>query len=52
MYSNLNFNVDHALGQKLLLEGYLEAYEGLCSIKKVAFITSSSGIYEFSHTMN
>lgn len=28
-------NSDHALGQKLLLEGYLEAYEGLCSIKKV-----------------
>ncbi|KAE8698738.1 Kinase protein with adenine nucleotide alpha hydrolases-like domain, putative isoform 4 [Hibiscus syriacus] len=26
---------DHALGQKLLLERYLEAYEGLCSIKKV-----------------
>lgn len=26
---------DHALGEKLLLEGYLEIYEGLCSIKKV-----------------
>ncbi|XWS55093.1 hypothetical protein CRYUN_Cryun10bG0145800 [Craigia yunnanensis] len=26
---------DRALGEKLLLEGYLEAYEGLCSVKKV-----------------
>ncbi|KAK8625192.1 hypothetical protein V6N13_090067 [Hibiscus sabdariffa] len=26
---------DHALGQKLLLERYLEVYEGLCSVKKV-----------------
>ncbi|XVF45538.1 hypothetical protein PTKIN_Ptkin02bG0214300 [Pterospermum kingtungense] len=26
---------DHALGEKLLLEGYLEVYEGLCSVKKV-----------------
>ncbi|GMI88069.1 hypothetical protein like AT2G16750 [Hibiscus trionum] len=26
---------DHALGQKLLLERYLEVYGGLCSIKKV-----------------
>ncbi|XP_022763047.1 probable serine/threonine-protein kinase PBL26 [Durio zibethinus] len=26
---------DHALGEKLMLEGYLEVYEGLCSVKKV-----------------
>ncbi|XVF00873.1 hypothetical protein REPUB_Repub04eG0039300 [Reevesia pubescens] len=26
---------DHALGEKILLEGYLEVYEGLCSVKKV-----------------
>ncbi|XVF67932.1 hypothetical protein PTKIN_Ptkin10aG0162200 [Pterospermum kingtungense] len=29
---------DHALREKLLLEGYLEAYEGLCSIKKVDLV--------------
>ncbi|XVE93853.1 hypothetical protein REPUB_Repub01dG0230600 [Reevesia pubescens] len=28
-------NSDNALGEKLLLEGYLEVYEGLCSAKKV-----------------
>ncbi|XVE67159.1 hypothetical protein DITRI_Ditri08aG0138300 [Diplodiscus trichospermus] len=28
-------NSDHALGESLLLESYLEVYEGLCSIKKV-----------------
>ncbi|XWS62642.1 hypothetical protein CRYUN_Cryun06bG0028200 [Craigia yunnanensis] len=26
---------DHALGEKLLLEGYLEVYEDLCSVKQV-----------------
>ncbi|XP_022748269.1 probable receptor-like serine/threonine-protein kinase At5g57670 [Durio zibethinus] len=26
---------DDGLGEKLLLDGYLEAYEGLCSVKKV-----------------
>ncbi|XVE48858.1 hypothetical protein DITRI_Ditri01bG0035500 [Diplodiscus trichospermus] len=26
---------DHALGEKLLLEGYLDVYEGLCSVKMV-----------------
>ncbi|GMJ08124.1 hypothetical protein like AT2G16750 [Hibiscus trionum] len=32
---HVSLSSDHALGQKLLLERYLEVYEGMCSIKKV-----------------